>query len=117
MYFTTVVIVLVLLYAVEILAVDENCAAPNDGTPIENCCNLKKPAQFEFGETTANKPKVYKLKNFCNKNCTTVTINGYCDTLTDGGGWLVVQRRISTGSESFHRNWVDYENGVWKPYR
>jgi len=113
MYFTTVVIVLVSLCAVKIFTVDENCVAPNDGTPIENCCDLVKAvhAQFAFGETTANKPKVYKLKNFCTKNCTTLIINGYCDTLTDGGGWLVVQRRISTGSESFHRNWVDYEKG------
>jgi len=49
---------------VEILAVDENCAAPNDGTPIENCCDLKKPAQFEFGETTVavNKPKFTNSK-------------------------------------------------------
>ena len=59
---------------------------------------------------SVNKPKVYKLKNFCNKNCTTVIINGYYDTLTDGGGWLVVQRRTK-GSENFHRNWNDYEKG------
>jgi len=111
MYFTTVVIVLVSFCVVEIFAVDENCVVPNDDTPIENCCDLVKTAhaQFAFGESTANKPKVYKLKNVCTKDCTTLTINGYCDTLNDGGGWLVVQRRISTGSESFHRNWVDYE--------
>ena len=30
--------------------------------------------------------------------------------MTDGGGWLVVQRRIH-GSEKFHRNWKDYEKG------
>jgi len=39
MYFTTVVI-LISLYAVEILAVDENCVVPNDDTPIENCCEV-----------------------------------------------------------------------------
>ena len=49
----TVGIVLVSL-SVEILAVDENCVAPNDDTPIENFCDLKKPAQFAFGETTGN---------------------------------------------------------------
>ena len=47
---------------------------------------------------------------FCNRNCTTVIINGYCDTITDGGGWLVVQRRTN-GSENFHRNWTEYEKG------
>ena len=33
-----------------------------------------------------------------------------CDTLTDGGGWIVIQRR-STGTVDFYRNWVDYKNG------
>jgi len=37
MYFTTVVIS---LYVVEIFAVDENCVAPNNGTSIENYCDL-----------------------------------------------------------------------------
>ena len=33
-----------------------------------------------------------------------------CDSLTDAGGWIVIQRR-STGNVNFHRNWVDYRNG------
>ena len=33
-----------------------------------------------------------------------------CDSLTDAGGWIVIQRR-STGKVDFHRNWVDYRNG------
>ena len=33
-----------------------------------------------------------------------------CDSLTDAGGWIVIQRR-STGNVDFHRNWVDYRNG------
>ena len=104
------------LCIVGILAVDEACPTPNNGSPIDNCCDLKKFAevhdQLAFSEISVpvNKPQVYKLKNFCNKNCTTVIINGYCDTITDGGGWLVVQRRTN-GSENFHRNWTDYEKG------
>ena len=114
------VIVVISLCAVEILAVDDYCPTPHNGSsPIEKCCYLdKKPSEFAFGEFNASKlkPRVYKLKNFCNKNYTTLIINGYCDTITDGGGRLVVQRRISNGSESFYRNWSDYEM-LWKPFR
>ncbi|RUS83097.1 hypothetical protein EGW08_009129 [Elysia chlorotica] len=33
-----------------------------------------------------------------------------CDQLTDGGGWIVIQRR-STGQEEFYRDWATYKKG------
>ena len=30
---------------------------------------------------------------------------------TDGGGWIIIQRRIPQGTVNFTRNWEDYENG------
>ena len=33
-----------------------------------------------------------------------------CDTITDGGGWIVIQRR-STGTVDFYRNWASYREG------
>ena len=114
MFSTIVVTLVILLYALEILAVDDDCPTPippYERSPIENCCDLKqKSSEFAFGEFIINKPNVYKFKNFCNKTCSTLVINGYCDTITNGGGWLVVQRRTN-GSENFHRNWNDYEMG------
>ena len=33
-----------------------------------------------------------------------------CDTVTDGGGWVVIQRR-TTGNVDFYRNWDSYKQG------
>ena len=79
----------------------------NNVSPIKNCCDLGF-RQLIFSQTV-NNPKVYQFKRFCNNRQSSPT-GGYCDTLTDGGGWLVVQRR-NDGSENFHRNWADYEVG------
>ena len=39
------------------------------------------------------------------------TLRARCDMDTDGGGWMVIQRRLPGGNVSFTRNWADYENG------
>ncbi|XP_065890568.1 fibrinogen-like protein 1 [Dysidea avara] len=99
---TTTTIVVLLVILVGVVAQDTN----ND-VIIENCCDLGFRPSI-FSEIT-NKPKQYKLRNFCGNNRSTIT-KVYCDTITAGGGWLVVQRRID-GSVNFNRLWVDYEDG------
>ena len=37
-------------------------------------------------------------------------VHARCDMETDGGKWLVIQRRIN-GSVDFYRNWTDYVYG------
>ena len=39
-----------------------------------------------------------------------VTHYAHCDMTSDGGKWMVIQRRIN-GSVDFYRNWTDYVNG------
>ncbi|GFR61584.1 tenascin-R [Elysia marginata] len=38
-----------------------------------------------------------------------------CDTETDEGGWIIIQRR-STGAIEFQRNWLSYKNGFGNIY-
>ena len=39
------------------------------------------------------------------------TADVYCDTATDGGGWIVVQRNRKNSKVNFNKNWIDYEKG------
>ena len=101
---TVIVIVLVsvLLHIVQALPI----TATTD-TLINNCCDLGF-RQSTFSQIV-NKPKQYKMKNMCGNDHSTIT-NVYCDTVTAGGGWLVIQRRID-GSVDFNRYWSEYEEG------
>ena len=70
-----------------------------------SCCEVKSN-DFKF--STSMKSRVYNITNFCG-DCEAVA-EGYCDAVTDGGGWLVVQRQ-QDGSVDFNRGWVEYEEG------
>ena len=41
----------------------------------------------------------------------TAMLTAYCDMDTDGGGWMVIQRRLPNGTVNFTRNWREYEDG------
>ena len=99
---SVIVLVSVLLHIVQALPI----TATTD-TLINNCCDLGF-RQSTFSDIV-NMPKQYKMKNMCGNDLSTIT-NVYCDTVTAGGGWLVIQRRID-GSVDFNRYWSEYEEG------
>ena len=76
-----------------------------NGSSIKNCCNVA--VKHHYFSINKNSSGVYNIIDFCQQE---TIVQGYCDTLTDGGGWLVIQRR-KDGSENFHRYWWEYEMG------
>ena len=109
---TSVIIVIVIVLVSVLLHIvhaqqDQQPTAATTHTVIHNCCDLGF-RQSTFSDIV-NKPKQYKMKNMCGNNHSTIT-NVYCDTVTAGGGWLVIQRRID-GSVDFNRYWSEYEEG------
>ena len=93
---------IVTLIALGIILVD---ACPIVRSVNGSCCKVKSN-QFKF--STSPKSRVYNIINFCG-DCG-LTAEGYCDAASDGGGWLVVQRR-QDGSVDFNRGWLEYEEG------
>ena len=72
-----------------------NCTASM--VTIESCCDLK----------TFLASGVYRIsKGTFDKAAVT-----YCDMVTDGGGWIVIQRNKKNSAVNFNRPWVDYEKG------
>ena len=79
-----------------------------DGSSIiKSCCDIAVKNVSHFS-TYNSYSGVYNIIDFCSKG---LIIQGYCDAFTDGGGWLVIQRRKLHGNENFHRPWLDYERG------
>ena len=76
-----------------------------NGSSIKSCCNVA--VKHHYFSINKNSSGVYNIIDFCQQG---TTVQGYCDTLTDGGGWLVIQRR-KDDSENFHRFWWEYEMG------
>ena len=72
-------------------------------TSVNGCSEVKSNA-VKF--STSLKSRVYNITNFCG-DCQLIA-EGYCDADTEGGGWLVVQRR-QDGSIDFNRGWTEYE--------
>ena len=76
-----------------------------NGSSIKNCCDVA--VKHHYFSINKNSSGVYNIIDFCQQG---TTVQGYCDALTDEGGWLVIQRR-KDGSENFHRFWWEYEMG------
>ena len=64
---------------------------------INSCCDLR----------TFTVSGVFQI----NKGTFDKAANAYCDMITDGGGWIVIQRNKKDIVTDFNRKWADYEKG------
>ena len=74
---------------------------------FKSCCDVASGLSFRYNRQYSG---VYVLQDFCGYN---FSVQAYCDTITDGGGWIVIQRR-KDGSVDFNRFWWEYEVGFGK---
>lgn len=76
----------------------------------KSCCEIRQYIgsgyNSDLGTPTGLKSDVY----FLHHNGPFVTLQAYCDTETDGGGWTVIMRRVDNET-TFDRNLKEYEEG------
>ncbi|RUS68620.1 hypothetical protein EGW08_023619 [Elysia chlorotica] len=72
--------------------------------------DLLSPARCYKGLVTALSHVSYPYPLIQPRDGKILDVPHLCDTVTDGGGWIIIQRR-STGDVDFQRGWDDYKNG------
>ena len=75
---------------------------------INSCCDLKHLPRVIAPSG------IYQIVS--NDSCessryTKVSTDVYCDMETTDGGWIVIQRNIKDGIDTFNRTWKEYEEG------
>ena len=77
-----------------------------DMIDIQSCCDL---TALPIGKAPSG---VYQLLSNCSCGSPfTSAVNAYCDMNTTNGGWMVIQRNIQDGENTFNKHWKDFEEG------
>ncbi|XP_018783407.1 PREDICTED: ficolin-1-like [Bactrocera latifrons] len=91
--------------AVQVGVFEDNLVDENPSTTEQRPVN--RPLSCMEATAASNKSGVYKIQI---PQLKLPSVDVYCDDDTDGGGWLVFQRRV-TYEENFYRDWKNYQNG------
>ena len=77
-----------------------------DMTTLRSCCDL-----INLPLSTAPSG-VYQITTNCSCGSPfTAAVDVYCDMNATNGGWIVIQRNVQDGVQTFDKNWKDYEEG------
>ncbi|XP_028982703.1 angiopoietin-2a [Betta splendens] len=89
-----------LIQSISAGAVQEAKTAMMQDTPTTfmDCAAVYKAGNTQSGVYTLTLPN------------TTIEVKAYCDMVTEGGGWTVLQKRFD-GHVDFHRTWQEYKTG------
>ncbi|GFN93094.1 tenascin-r [Plakobranchus ocellatus] len=68
-----------------------------------------KPKSCRRGMSSVQSHTIIDPSIFSNEE-TSFSFPHLCDTITDGGGWIIIQRR-TTGNVDFYRDWATYKKG------
>ncbi|XP_066910643.1 microfibril-associated glycoprotein 4-like [Clytia hemisphaerica] len=83
----------------------QNHLSPSEGSLISSTLQTNPPTDcLEWRRLGYREDGVYDIKFNGNRK------RVFCDMTTDGGGWIVMQKRLD-GSVDFHRVWDDYRIG------
>ena len=96
------------IIVVAIIVALANSAKAGNTCTIKSCCEVAANSYSHFSKSKGHSG-IYNIIDTCSPDGP--LMQGYCDAVTDGGGWLVVLRRKLHGNEDFNRFWSDYEKG------
>ena len=74
---------------------------------FKNKCIIKSCCEVKFISSDYGPSGVYRMS----RGAFGSDFNVYCDLVSGGGGWIVIQRNKKDSSVNFNRNWADYEKG------
>ncbi|KAK3774246.1 hypothetical protein RRG08_050751 [Elysia crispata] len=96
--------------AIETLSSANNLFLQTNSTISEVMRHVLSPTRCSRGVVAALSQASYPYPLIQPNSASIVDVPYLCDTVTDGGGWIVIQRR-SKGDVDFYRGWEEYKNG------
>ncbi|GFR59472.1 fibrinogen related protein 12.1 [Elysia marginata] len=97
--------------AIELLASTNNLSLQTNLTALAVLKDFMSPKRCTKGSFNFMPHAPYPYPLIQPSRDSIVDIPHLCDTVTDGGGWIVIQRRSTGDVDFYQRGWEEYKNG------